>query len=123
MKSAMSEAPDRRRVRCLRRPSGPSGISNKLGSLPRQRPKTIAPVFRRGARVNRLFRAREAGDGFEREASPQRTQRARVAISQHAVPPEVDDSRKLIDALETELEIMQPSMVFIPSARAIWIIL
>jgi type VI secretion system protein VasG len=31
---------------------------------------------------------------------------ARVAISQHAVPPEVDDSRKRISALETELEII-----------------
>jgi type VI secretion system protein VasG len=31
---------------------------------------------------------------------------ARVAISQHAVPPEVDDSRKRITALETELEII-----------------
>jgi type VI secretion system protein VasG len=31
---------------------------------------------------------------------------ARVAISQHAVPPEVDDSRKRIRALETEIEII-----------------
>jgi len=31
---------------------------------------------------------------------------ARVAISQHAVPAEVDDSRKRISALETELEII-----------------
>ncbi|MGR9106244.1 MAG: type VI secretion system ATPase TssH [Gammaproteobacteria bacterium] len=31
---------------------------------------------------------------------------ARVAISQHAVPAEVDDSRKRIDALQTELEII-----------------
>jgi len=31
---------------------------------------------------------------------------ARVAISHHAVPPEVDDSRKRIQALETELEII-----------------
>ena len=31
---------------------------------------------------------------------------ARVAISQHAVPPEVDDSRKRISALDTELEII-----------------
>ncbi len=31
---------------------------------------------------------------------------ARVAISQHAVPAEVDDSRKRIQALETELEII-----------------
>src|SRR5579864_6408926 len=31
---------------------------------------------------------------------------ARVAISQHAVPAEVDDSRRRISALETELEII-----------------
>jgi type VI secretion system protein VasG len=32
---------------------------------------------------------------------------ARVAISQHAVPPEVDDSRRRIQALETEIEIIK----------------
>ena len=31
---------------------------------------------------------------------------ARVAISQHATPPEVEDSRRRIEALETELEII-----------------
>jgi type VI secretion system protein VasG len=31
---------------------------------------------------------------------------ARVAISQHAVPPQVEDSRRRIEALETELEII-----------------
>ena len=31
---------------------------------------------------------------------------ARVAISQHAVPPEVDDCRKRIGCLETELQII-----------------
>jgi type VI secretion system protein VasG len=31
---------------------------------------------------------------------------ARVAVSQHAVPPEVDDCRKRISALETELQII-----------------
>jgi type VI secretion system protein VasG len=31
---------------------------------------------------------------------------ARVAVSQHAVPPDVDDSRRRIQALETELEIL-----------------
>ncbi|HLY55807.1 MAG TPA: type VI secretion system ATPase TssH, partial [Stellaceae bacterium] len=34
------------------------------------------------------------------------TAAARVAISQHAVPPAVDDSRRRIQALETELEII-----------------
>src|SRR5436190_9229938 len=32
---------------------------------------------------------------------------ARVAVSQHAVPAEVDDSRRRIQALETEIEIIQ----------------
>jgi type VI secretion system protein VasG len=31
---------------------------------------------------------------------------ARVAVSQHATPPEVDDARKRIEALETELEVI-----------------
>ena len=35
------------------------------------------------------------------------TAAARVAISQHAVPAEVDDSRKRIDALQTELDIIR----------------
>jgi len=34
------------------------------------------------------------------------TASARVAVSQHAVPPEVEDSRRRIQALETELEII-----------------
>jgi type VI secretion system protein VasG len=34
------------------------------------------------------------------------TAAARVAVSQHAVPPEVDDSRRRIQALETELEVL-----------------
>ncbi len=34
------------------------------------------------------------------------TAAARVAVSQHAVPPEVDDCRRRIQALETELEIL-----------------
>ena len=34
------------------------------------------------------------------------TAAARVAVSQHAVPPEVDDSRRRIQALQTELEIL-----------------
>jgi type VI secretion system protein VasG len=39
------------------------------------------------------------------------TASARVAISQHAVPPEVDDSRKRIEALETELRIIEREKV------------
>ncbi len=34
------------------------------------------------------------------------TAAARVAVSQHAVPPEVDDSRRRIEALDTEMEII-----------------
>src|SRR5690349_19835368 len=34
------------------------------------------------------------------------TAAARVAVSQHAVPPEVDDSRRRIQAVETELQIL-----------------
>src|SRR5262249_61616977 len=34
------------------------------------------------------------------------TAAARVAVSQHAVPPEVDDCRRRIQALETEHEIL-----------------
>src|SRR5208282_4442490 len=34
------------------------------------------------------------------------TASARVAVSQHAVPPAVDDSRRRIQALETELQII-----------------
>src|SRR5437660_11029706 len=34
------------------------------------------------------------------------TASARVAVSQHAVPPEVDDCRRRIQALQTELEIL-----------------
>jgi hypothetical protein len=43
---------------------------------------------------------------------------ARVAISQHAVPAEVDDSRRRIEALETELEIIgREAAVGVETAR------
>jgi type VI secretion system protein VasG len=43
---------------------------------------------------------------------------ARVAISQHAVPPEVDDTRKRIDSLNTELQIIaQETAVGIDTAE------
>ncbi|MGI9460879.1 MAG: type VI secretion system ATPase TssH [Pirellulales bacterium] len=46
------------------------------------------------------------------------TAAARVAISQHAVPAEVDDSRKRIDALETELRIIaDESLVGVDTAE------
>jgi type VI secretion system protein VasG len=45
---------------------------------------------------------------------------ARVAVSQHAVPPEVDDCRRRIEALQTELDIIgreEPSASMSASAR------
>src|SRR6185503_18742702 len=39
------------------------------------------------------------------------TAAARVAISQHAVPAEVDDARKRIEALETEVQILNKEQV------------
>ena len=39
------------------------------------------------------------------------TAAARVAISQHAVPAEVDDSRKRITALETEIDILNKESI------------
>ncbi len=39
------------------------------------------------------------------------TASARVAISQHAVPPAIDDSRRRIDSLKTELEIVGRELV------------
>ncbi len=44
---------------------------------------------------------------------------ARVAISQHAVPPEVEDCRRRIEALDTELEIIgRETAVGLDTARA-----
>src|SRR5713101_5565585 len=52
---------------------------------------------------HRYIRARQLPD---KSVSLLDTASARVAISQHAVPAEVDDSRRRIQALETELEII-----------------
>jgi type VI secretion system protein VasG len=52
---------------------------------------------------NRYIPARQLPD---KSVSLLDTAAARVAVSQHAVPPEVDDCRRRIQALETEMEII-----------------
>ncbi|HZN23832.1 MAG TPA: type VI secretion system ATPase TssH [Burkholderiales bacterium] len=77
----------------------------------------VASTLERHHRVQILDEALEASVKLSHRYIPARqlpdkavslldTACARVAISQHAVPPEVDDSRKRIQALETELEII-----------------
>jgi type VI secretion system protein VasG len=77
----------------------------------------IASAMERHHRVQILDEALEAAVKLSNRYIPDRhlpdkavslldTACARVAISQHAVPAEVDDSRKRIDALKTELEII-----------------
>ena len=78
----------------------------------------IASVQEKHHRVQILDEALEAAVRLSHRYIPARqlpdksvslldTAAARVAISQHAVPPEVDDSRKRIEALETELQIIE----------------
>ncbi len=77
----------------------------------------VASVMEKHHRVMVLDEALEAAVKLSHRYIPARqlpdkavslldTSCARVAISQHAVPAEVDDSRKRIAALETELEII-----------------
>ncbi|HTV86860.1 MAG TPA: type VI secretion system ATPase TssH [Dyella sp.] len=77
----------------------------------------VASVMEKHHRVQILDEALEAAVKLSHRYIPARqlpdkavslldTACARVAISQHAVPPEVDDTRKRIDALETELAII-----------------
>jgi type VI secretion system protein VasG len=77
----------------------------------------VASTLEKHHRVQILDEALEAAVRLSRRYIPARqlpdksvslidTACARVAISQHAVPPEVDDSRRRIEALETELEII-----------------
>ena len=77
----------------------------------------VASVMEKHHRVQVLDEALEASVKLSHRYIPARqlpdksvslldTACARVAISQHAVPPEVDDSRKRIQALDTELEII-----------------
>jgi type VI secretion system protein VasG len=77
----------------------------------------VASVMEKHHRVQILDEALEAAVKLSHRYIPARqlpdkavslldTACARVAISQHAVPPEVDDTRKRIQALETELAII-----------------
>jgi type VI secretion system protein VasG len=77
----------------------------------------VASVMEKHHRVQILDEALEAAVKLSHRYIPARqlpdkavslldTACARVAISQHAVPPEVDDTRKRIEALETELAII-----------------
>jgi type VI secretion system protein VasG len=77
----------------------------------------IASTLEKHHRVQILDEALEAAVRLSRRYIPARqlpdksvslldTACARVAISQYAVPPEVDDSRRRIEALQTELEII-----------------
>lgn len=77
----------------------------------------MASVMEKHHRVQLLDEALESSVRFSHRYIPARqlpdksvslldTACARVAISQHAVPAEVDDSRRRISALETELEII-----------------
>ncbi len=77
----------------------------------------VASVMEKHHRVQLLDEALEAAVKLSHRYIPARqlpdkavslldTSCARVAISQHAVPPEVEDSRHRIDALNTELEIV-----------------
>jgi len=79
--------------------------------------RAIASTLEKHHRVQVLDEALEASVRLSHRYIPARqlpdksvslldTACARVAISQHAVPAEVDDSRKRIDALNTELEII-----------------
>ncbi len=79
--------------------------------------RTIASVMEKHHQVQVLDEALEAAVRLSHRYIPARqlpdksvslldTASARVAISQHAVPAEVDDCRKRINALNTELEII-----------------
>jgi type VI secretion system protein VasG len=77
----------------------------------------VASTLERHHRVQLLDEALEAAVKLSHRYIPARqlpdkavslldTTCARVAISQHAVPPQVEDSRRRIEALDTELEII-----------------
>jgi type VI secretion system protein VasG len=79
--------------------------------------RSMASTLEKHHRVQLLDEAIEAAVRLSHRYIPARqlpdkcvslldTAAARVAISQHAVPPEVDDCRRTIQALETELEII-----------------
>src|ERR1700730_12863256 len=77
----------------------------------------LAPVLEKHHKVNLLDEALEAAARLSHRYIPSRqlpdkavslidTACARVAISQHATPPEVEDCKRRLSALETELEIL-----------------
>src|SRR6185503_536466 len=79
--------------------------------------RSIVAPLEKHHRVQILDEAIEAGVRLSHRYIPARqlpdkavslidTASARVAVSQHAVPAEVDDCRRRIQALETELEIL-----------------
>lgn len=79
--------------------------------------RRVASTMERHHRVQILDEALEASVKLSHRYIPARqlpdksvslldTSCARVAVSQHAVPAEVEDSRRRIEALETELEIL-----------------
>jgi type VI secretion system protein VasG len=79
--------------------------------------RAVASKLEQHHRVQILDEALEAAVHLSHRYIPERqlpdkavsltdTACARVAISQHAVPPELDDCRRRIEALETELEII-----------------
>ena len=85
--------------------------------------RAIASVMENHHRVQLLDEAMETAVKFSRRYIPDRqlpdkavslldTACARVSISQHAVPAEVDDCRKRISGLETELEIIERERSF-----------
>ncbi len=80
--------------------------------------RAMASVMEKHHRVQLLDEALDAAVKLSRRYIPDRqlpdksvslldTACARVAISQHAVPAEVDDCRKSIESLETELKIIE----------------
>jgi type VI secretion system protein VasG len=78
----------------------------------------VVSAFEKHHKVQILDEAIDAGVRLSHRYIPARqlpdkavslidTAAARVAVSQHAVPPEVDDTRRRIQALDTELEILK----------------
>jgi type VI secretion system protein VasG len=77
----------------------------------------VASILEKHHRVQLLDEALEAAVKLSRRYIPARqlpdkavslldTTCARVAVSQHATPPEVEDSRRHVEALQTEIEII-----------------
>src|SRR2546427_4993604 len=80
-------------------------------------PRGVASTLEKHHRVQLLDEALDAAVKLSHRYIPARqlpdkavslldTTRGRVAVSQHATPPEVEDSRRRIEALQTELDII-----------------